>query len=70
MNEREKEKKIAIAHMRRKKEGLTPKDKIKVSFGEKELEGIVEKNKEQIKKQVIAEDIRFKSGDKLKIEKI
>jgi len=54
----------------RKKEGLTPKDKIKVSFGEKELEGIVEKNKEQIKKQVIAEDIRFKSGDKLKIEKI
>ena len=34
------------------------------------MEGIVEKNKEQIKKQVIAEDIVYKKGEKLKIEKV
>jgi len=54
----------------RKKEGLTPKDKIKVYFGGKDLEEIVEKNEAQIKKQVIAEDIVYKKGEKLKIEKV
>ena len=53
----------------RKKEGLTPKDKIEVYFGDNELKDVVEKNKEQIKKQVIAEDIVFKSGG-LKIKKL
>ncbi len=60
----------------RKKQGLTPKDKIKVYFPDlprlgkagKELKEIVEKNKNQIKKQVIAEDIVF--SKEFKIEKI
>ncbi len=54
----------------RKKEGLTPKDKINVYFGDTKLEKIVEKNKKQIKKQVIAEDIIFRKGKELKIGKI
>ena len=53
----------------RKKQGLIPKDKIKVYFGDKSLEGVVEKNKNQIKKQVIAEDVVFKQGS-LKIQKL
>ncbi len=52
----------------RKKEGLTPKDKIKVYFGQKDLKRIVEKSKEQIRKQVIAKDVIFKPGG-LKIKK-
>ncbi len=55
----------------RKKEGLTPKDPIKVYFGQKDLKQIVEKNKEQIKKQVIAEDVIFgENKGKLKIKKV
>lgn len=53
----------------RKKQGLTPKDKIEVYFGDKEIKKILEKNKDQVKKQVIAEDIVFKEGN-LKIKKI
>ncbi|PJE57525.1 MAG: isoleucine--tRNA ligase [Candidatus Portnoybacteria bacterium CG10_big_fil_rev_8_21_14_0_10_38_18] len=52
----------------RKKAGLTPKDKINVYFSDEKLRKIVEKNKEKIKKQVIAEDIEF--GNEFKIEKI
>jgi len=55
----------------RKKQGLTPKDKINVYFSEKELQEIVEKNKEQIKKQVIAEDVVFEEiKENLRIEKV
>jgi len=53
----------------RKKAGLTPKDKIKVCFGDSKIKEIVEKNKEKIKKQVIAEDVVFLEGG-LKIEKL
>jgi len=60
----------------RKKQGLTPKDKIRVYFPDlprlgkagKKLKEIVEKNKAQIKEQVIAEDIIFSKN--FKIEKI
>ena len=52
----------------RKKQGLIPKDKIKVYFTDDKLKRIVEKNRDQIKKQVIAEDIVF--GKEFKIEKI
>jgi isoleucyl-tRNA synthetase len=52
---------------KRKKMGLTPKDKIRVYYSENK--DIVEKNKEQIKKQVIAEDIVSQKGE-LKIEKL
>ena len=59
----------------RKKKGLTPKDKIKVYFSEppggepsKEFRKMVEKNKEQIKKSVIAEAIIF--DKEFKIEKL
>ncbi len=51
----------------RKKEGLIPRDKIKVYYSENK--DIIEKYKDEIKKQVIAEDILFKPGE-LKIEKI
>jgi len=51
----------------RKKQGLIPKDKIKVYFNDAKLKQIIEKNRDQIKKQVIAEDIVF--GKKFKIEK-
>ena len=55
----------------RKKEGLTPKYPIKVYFGQKDLKQIVEKNKDQIKKQVIAEDVIFgENKGKLKIKKV
>jgi isoleucyl-tRNA synthetase len=59
---------IRQIQVKRKEAGLTPKDKIKVYFGNEELKEIVEKNKEQIKKQVIAEGIIFQVGE-LKIEK-
>ena len=51
----------------RKKAGLTPKNKIRVYYSENK--NIVEKNKEQIKKQVIAEDIIFGLNG-LKIKKL
>jgi len=51
----------------RKKQGLIPKDKIKVYFNDAKLKQIIEKNRDQIKKQVIAEDIVF--GKEFKIEK-
>jgi len=55
----------------RKKQGLIPKDKINVYFSEKELQEIVGKNKEQIKKQVIAKDAIFKKiRENLRIEKV
>ncbi len=50
----------------RKGAGLTPKDRIKVYYSENKE--IVEKYKEQIKKQVIAESIEFKEGN-LEIKK-
>jgi len=59
---------IRSVQAERKKQGLTPKDKIKVCFGDKELKEIIEKNKGQIKKSVIADDIVF--GKEFKIEKI
>jgi len=52
--------------VKRKNSGLTPKDKIRVYYSENK--DIIEKNKEQIKKQVIAEDIIF--GDKFEIERM
>jgi len=51
----------------RKKQGLTPKNPIKVYFNDTKLKQIIEKNRDQIKKQVIAEDIIF--GKEFKIEK-
>ncbi|OGZ32882.1 MAG: hypothetical protein A2V69_00715 [Candidatus Portnoybacteria bacterium RBG_13_40_8] len=50
----------------RKKMGLTPKDKIRVYYSENKE--VIEKHSDQIKKQVIAEDILF--GNEFKIEKI
>ncbi|MBD3282470.1 MAG: isoleucine--tRNA ligase [Candidatus Portnoybacteria bacterium] len=44
---------------KRKKQGLTPKDKIKIFFAEEEIKNTIEKNKEEIKSKVIAEDIIF-----------
>lgn len=49
----------------RKKQGLVPKDKIKVYYSEDK--DIIKKNKEEIKKAIIAEDIIFKKGG-LRIE--
>jgi hypothetical protein len=46
--------------------GLTPKDKIRVTYSENQE--IVSKYADQIKKQVIAEELIF--GGELKIEKI
>ena len=55
----------------RKKNELTPKDKIKVYFSDKNLQKLVEKNKEQIKKQVIAESVTLEETVKmLDIERI
>jgi len=62
----------------RKENRLTPKDKIRVIFGNTELEKLIKKHKKQIKKQVIAEDIVFDSsqtaqsgqGKNLNIEKV
>jgi isoleucyl-tRNA synthetase len=51
---------------KRKEAGLTPKDKIRVTYSENQE--IVSKYADQIKKQVIAEELIF--GDELKIEKI
>lgn len=50
----------------RKEANLTPKDKIKVYYSENK--NIIEKYAEQIKKQVIAEELIF--GSEFKIEKI
>jgi isoleucyl-tRNA synthetase len=52
---------------KRKEMGLTPKDKIKVIFGDERLKEIVEKNKEQIKKSVVANDIAFEIDEGLTI---
>jgi len=54
---------------KRKEVGLTPKDKIKVFYGDEKFREIVKKYTDQIKKQVIAKDIVFVEGE-LKIEKI
>jgi len=51
---------------KRKEAGLTPKDKIKVYYSENKE--VIEKHSDQIKKQVIAEDILF--SNEFKIEKI
>jgi len=51
---------------KRKEMGLTPKDRIKVYYSENK--DIIEKHAEQIKKQVIAEEIVF--GKEFKIEKV
>ena len=67
----------------RKEKGLTPKDKIRVYFGlsaavptkvgtkvgDSKLKDIIEKHKDQIKKQVIAERVEYKEGE-LEIDKI
>ena len=53
----------------RKEAGLTPKDKINVYFSDGKMRKLIEKNKEKIKKQVIAENIIFQEGG-LKIDKI
>ena len=53
----------------RKESGLTPKDTINVFFGDVKLQKTILKHKRQIKKQVIAEDIVFKEGKGLSIEK-
>ncbi|MFZ5559259.1 MAG: isoleucine--tRNA ligase [Patescibacteria group bacterium] len=52
---------------KRKEMGLTPKDKIKVYYSENK--DIIEKYKDQIKKQVIAESIEFREGN-LEIKKL
>jgi isoleucyl-tRNA synthetase len=55
----------------RKKTGLVPKDKIIVYFSDKGLEKIVEKNKEFIKKQVIAKDLILREkGRGIEIKKL
>lgn len=59
---------IRSVQVKRKEMGLTPKDKIKVYYSENKE--IVEKNKEQIKKQVIAEDVVFKADAPLTIDKV
>lgn len=57
---------VRTIQSKRKEMGLTPKDKIWVTYSENKE--IVEKYADQIKKQVIAEGIIF--GDEFKIEKI
>jgi len=52
---------------KRKEMGLTPKDKIKVIFGDEKLKEIIDKNQEQIKKSVIATSIVFEIGKPLTI---
>ncbi len=55
----------------RKKIGLVPKDKIIVYFSDMELEKIAEKNKELIKRQVIAKDLIFReNGKEIEIKKL
>lgn len=53
----------------RKEANLTPKDRIRVYFSSAELKEIIVKYAEQIKKQVIAEEIVFQEGE-LRIDKI
>jgi len=60
---------IRSVQAKRKKAGLTPKDSVRVYFGDERLKEIIEKNKERIKKQVIAENIIFQEGE-LKIQKV
>jgi len=55
---------------KRKEMGLTPKDKIRVFYGDDKLQKIIEKYKEQIKKQVIAEDVVFSAERALTIDKL
>ncbi len=57
---------VRTIQSKRKEMGLTPKDKIRVIYSENKE--IVEKYTDQIKKQVIAEEIIF--GNEFKIEKI
>ncbi len=60
----------------RKKNGLTPKDKIRVFYTDKNLNEVLKKHERQVKKQVIAEDILFQAkdsaipGKNLSIEKL
>ncbi len=62
---------IRKVQSKRKKGNLTPKDKINVSFGNQEFKNAVLKNKKQVKKQVIAQDIEFKKElDNIEIIKI
>ncbi|MFH1129132.1 MAG: isoleucine--tRNA ligase [Patescibacteria group bacterium] len=56
---------VRTIQSKRKEMGLTPKDKIRVYYSDNKE--IVEKYADQIKKQVIAEEIVF--GDEFKIEK-
>jgi isoleucyl-tRNA synthetase len=53
---------------KRKEMGLTPKDKIRVSYSENKE--IIEKYAEQIKKQVIAEEVVFSAETPLTIDKL
>ena len=55
---------------KRKEMGLTPKDKIRVIFGDEKLKQIIDKNQAQIKKQVIAEEIEFSAERALTIDKV
>ena len=57
---------VRSIQVKRKEMGLTPKDKIRVTYSENQE--IVSKYADQIKKQVIAEELIF--GGELKIEKI
>ena len=57
---------VRAIQVQRKEMGLTPKDEIRVLYSENKE--IIEKYADQIKKQVIAEEIVF--GDEFKIEKI
>ena len=52
---------------KRKEMGLTPKDKIRVVFGDEALKDVINKNQAQIKKSVIATNIVFKAGKDLTI---
>ncbi len=48
-----------------------PKDKIIVYFSDMELEKIAEKNKDLIKRQVIAKDLIFReNGKEIEIKKL
>jgi len=58
---------IRSIQAKRKGMGLTPKDKIRVIFGDEKLKEIVERNKEQIKRSVVANDIAFETGKGLTI---
>ncbi len=58
---------VRSVQAKRKEMGLTPKDKIKVIFGDETFKDVVDKNKEQIQKSVIATNIVFEMGKDLTI---